>query len=276
MYLRILGIAALCLQLVSCKGASEKFNPVLYPWEEAREVIATPQTAWLINCGSPDKAIYRFGPERLATGVACADGWLFQGFHLWEFQVDDEDLPDYWLNPAYGTVPALEKAVADAAARLGEPASKRLYTIALPSFETVEGYVKYIDYVRELAAALPCTHVELAGFNSDAPVPEKVQKYLDACHEGLWERKADVAFDYSAIRDIMDQPGVKSMDGKYVLKDVPERQKALLSALENAPAGPVVMDCGLNCLVQLSRSEYKDDKDLLQAIYSFILKRNAQ
>lgn len=275
MYLRLLGLAALCLQLVSCKGIADNFNPVLYPWEKDRENIEVPATAWLINCGSPDKAIYRFGQERFAPGVACEDGWLFQAFHLWEEPCEGENLPDYWLNPNYGTLPALEKAIVAAEAKLG-PAGKRYFTLSLPAFSEDKDAFEYIDLVRDMIDRLAIPHLEFIGFNVDGDVPQRVQRYVDACHEGLWQRKADVAFDYSAIRDIMDQPGVKSMDGKFTLKDVPERQAALFKSMESAPEGPVVMDCGLNCLVQLSRSAYKDDIDLLQSIYKFIQKRNAQ
>lgn len=273
--MRILGIAALCIQLVSCKGAHEAFHPVLYSWEKDRDSIAVTGTAWLINCGSPDKAIYRFGQERLAPGVACPEGWLFQTFHLWEEPCEGEDLVDYWLNPEYGTVPALEKAVAAAETNLG-PAGKRYFTLSLLPFADDREAFEYIDQVRDRIDRLAIPHLEFIGFNVDGEVPERVRKYVDACHEGIWPRQATIAFDYSAIRDIMDQPGVKSMDGRYTLKDVPERRAALLKALESAPAGPVVMDCGINCLVQLSRSEYQDDKGLLQSIYTFILKRNAK
>lgn len=264
MNIRLATIIALCLQFLACGNRPEVFTPELYPWEVARDSIAMPSTAWIIHCGSPDRAIYRFGEERLAPGVACEGEWLFECFMLCEEPCEGEDLPDYWLNPAYGTVPALEKAVASA----GNPPSKRYFTVSLLGVDNNEIFA-HIDKVRALFAALDCRHVELLGFTYRGEVSERVKKYAEACHEALIEEKATVFFDYSVVEDIMDQPGVKSMNGRYTLKNVPERQATLLKALEDA-SGFVVMDCGTNCLYQLSRSPYASDKALLKAIYKHI------
>ena len=263
---------ALGLLLVSCKRGPEVFTPELYAWEESRDSIIIPHNIWKIQCGSPDKAIYRYGPERLAPGVACEEGWLFDAFMLCEKPCEGEDLPDYWLNPVYGTVASLEKAISSASSELGEPPVKRVFTIGLPSLASDEEYFAYIDSVRSMAAALAFPHFELLGFSSSGEVPERVRRYAAACHEAVLDENATVSFDYSVVEDIMDQPGVKSPDGVYTLKDVTSRQKALIDCLVRGD-GPVVMDCGTNTLVQLNRSSYKSDKALLEKIYTFLLNK---
>ncbi len=274
MKLHFMLTVALGLLLVSCKQGPEVFNPELYAWEEARDSIIIPHSIWKISCGSPDKAIYRYGADRLAPGVACERGWLFEGFMLCEKPCEGEDLPDYWLNPVYGTVAALEMAIDSAAAALGEPAVKRVYTIGLPTGASDEEYFAYLDRVREMAAALSIPHLELLGFTCADNLPKRVMAYAAACHEAILDEKESIGFDYSAVEDIMDQPGVKSPCGKYTLKDVPSRQQALLHSLAAASSGTVIMDCGINTLVQLGRSSYTSDKELLNSFYTFILERN--
>lgn len=276
MKLHFMLTVALGLLLVSCRQGPEVFNPELYPWEVARDSIVLPNSVWIINCGSPDKAIYRYSPERLAPGVACNEGWLFEAFMLCEVSCEGEDLPDYWLNPVYGTVASLEKAIADAAVNLGEPPAKRLFTIALPVGADDNECIAYIDTVRSMAAVLDCAYIELLGFSSSEAVPERVVRYAEACHEAILDEKATVTFDYSVVEDIMDQPGVKSLNGAYTLKDVPSRQKALLDALDTAGPGPVFLNCGENTLVQLNRSSYSSDKDLLSALQRFIINLNQE
>ena len=291
--------------LMACKSRPEVFTPELYSWEVARDSIVLPQTGWVISCGSPDKAIYRYGPERLSPGVACDRGWLFDAFLLSEVPCEGEDLPDYWLNPVYGTVASLEKAIADAVPALGEPPVKRMYTIALPHCADDDECFAYIDRVRSMADSLDCPHLELLGFTVTGEVSQRVLNYAAAFHEAVLDLKPDVSFDYSVVEDIMDQPGVKSRDGLYTLKDVPARQKALIDALSSRPnvdslssrpgddslssgpgdsplsSGPrpfgprgeipCVIDCGDNTLVQLSRSPYASDKALLEIIYDYLL-----
>ena len=274
MNLRIFTILALSFQLIACGNQPETFSPELYSWEAARDSIDIPSTSWIIHCGSPDRAIYRFGEERLAPGVASNGRWLFECFMLCEEPCPGEDLPDYWLNPDYGTVPALSKAIAAA----GNPPSKRYFTVSLLGADDDECFA-HMDKVRALFAALDCPNLELLGFTYNGEVSERVRKYAEACHELLLEEKATVAFDYSVVEDIMDQPGVKSMDGRYTLVDVPARQKALTDALSSRPnevSGeiPTVMDCGINCLAQLARSPYASDKALLETLYNFIISRN--
>jgi hypothetical protein len=272
-------IIALGLLLFSCGNKPEVFNPELYSWEVARDSIVLPQNVWKICCGSPDRAIYRYSPERLAPGVACDEGWLFDAFMLCEVPCEGEDLPDYWLNPVYGTVASLEKAISGAVAELGEPPVKRLFAIALPHGADDNECIAYIDSVRAMAAALDCQHIELLGFTSSEEVSERVRRYAAACHEAILDEKATVSFDYSVVEDIMDQPGVKSLDGMYTLKDVPARQKALIDALASLSSRPseargeisIVMDCGSNTLVQLNRSTYASDKALLEKLYAFLL-----
>lgn len=272
MKLRLFTLPAVILLLLSCGVRPETFNPELYPWEAARDSIEFPSTAWIIHCGSPDRAIYRFSQERLAPGVASADNWLFRAFMLCEEPCKGEDLPSYWLNPVYGTVPALEKAVSAAAERLGEPEGKRYFTVSLQGAGDDECFA-CIDRVREMTAALDCPHLELLGFTFKGEISERVQRYAAACHELLLEEKASVEFDYSVVEDIMDQPGVKSMDGKYTLQDVPARRRALENAMKEV-SGNAVFDCGINCLAQLSRSPYASDKALLGTIYDFIVSLN--
>jgi len=265
MNIRLATILALSFQLLACGNPSERFSPELYSWEAARDSIAMPSSAWIIHCGSPERAIYRFGEERLAPGVACDGEWLFQCFMFCEAPCEGEDLPDYWLNPGYGTVPALEKAIEAA----GDPPSKRYFTVSLIGDGDDEIFA-HMDRVRSLFAALDCPHVELLGFSYSGDVSDRVKKYAEACHELLLEEMASVSFDYSVVEDIMDQPGVKSMDGKYTLKDVPARQKALVESLNSCGEGMLVMDCGINGLYQLSHSPYASDKALLKEIYNHI------
>ena len=274
----VLTVIALGIMMFSCRAKKEVFTPELYSWEVARDSIILPNNVWKICCGSPARAIYRYSPERLAPGVACAEGWLFDAFMLCEVPCEGEDLPDYWLNPVYGTVASLEKAIACAAVELGEPPVKRMFTIALPHGTDDNECIAYIDSVRFLADALDCPHLELLGFSSSGDVPERVRKYAEACHEAIIDETATVSFNYSVVEDIMDQPGVKSPDGVYTLKDVSARQKALIDALSSRPrpTGPreeicLVIDCGTNTLVQLSRSPYPSDKALLEKIYAFLL-----
>jgi hypothetical protein len=193
---------------------------------------------------------------------------------LCEKPCEGEDLPDYWLNTVYGTVASLETAIDSAATALGEPPVKRVYAIGLPSGASDEEYFAYIDRVREMAAALNTPHLELLGFTSAEEVPKRVIAYAAACHEAILDEKESIGFDYSMVEDIMDQPGVKSPCGKYTLKDVPSRQQALQNSLASAASGPIIMDCGINTLVQLGRSSYPSDKELLSSIYTFILERN--
>ncbi|MBO7071334.1 MAG: hypothetical protein J6W09_08595 [Bacteroidales bacterium] len=272
----MLTAATLGLLLASCRQGPEVFAPELYAWEEARDSITLPCKVWKINCGSPDAAIYRYDAARLAPGVACEEGWLFDAFMLCEKPCEGEDLPDYWLNPVYGTVASLEKAISGSAATLGEPTVKRLFTIALPHGADDNECITYIDSVRAMAAALDCQHIELLGFTSSEVVSERVRRYAAACHEAILDEAATVSFDYSVVEDIMDQPGVRSMDGQYTLKDVPARQQALIDALSSQPSEArgeisIVMDCGSNTLVQLNRSTYASDKALLEKLYAFLL-----
>ena len=273
---RFIVILALGFLLFSCSRKQEVFHPVLYSWEVARDSIVMPRSGWIVSCGSPDKAIYRFSSERLAPGVACEDGWLFGAFLLREVPCEGEDLPDYWLNPKYGTVASLEKAVAQAASTLGEPPAKRMYTIALPPGADDDECIEYIDRIRSMADSLDTPHLELLGFTTAEELPQRVYKYAAACHEVILDEKAMVSFDYSVVEDIMDQPGVKSPDGAYTLKDVPARQKALRTALESAESGPVYLDCGTNTLVQLSRSSYESDRKILATIQNFIMEKNEE
>jgi len=272
------------LVATACGNTVKIPSPELYSWEQARDSIKAPSTAWLINCGSPLKAVYRFGEDRLAPGVASADSWLIEAFHLWEFPIDKEDLPDYWLNPSYGSVVTLEKVIADAELRLGPPPSKRQFTVSLPIFASRdilpaeelnamgEEVIQYIDRVREMVSKLDCPHLEFIGFNApqESSVPENVRLYLDACHEGLFIQCADISFDYRIVEDIMDQPGVKSIDGKNTLKDVPELQAGVIRQMEAVKGDVVTLDCGDAVLLQLQRSPYESDQALLQQIYQFI------
>ena len=179
---------------VLCYGNSHHRNP--YLWDERRfepyvtYVDEQGREQWLFDgfiflesqdMDRPDKRNYTY-----MTGVLRDQG-LAAGKEQWQ------ELIDYWFGPDNG-VNALEEAVGEAAARLGEPAGKRKVVMVMPdpiiyeeyadtntsttywgelngrrldfakASDRIAAYKWYIDSVRRLFDEADYRYVELAGF----------------------------------------------------------------------------------------------------------------
>ena len=196
----------------------------LYPWERKHKSPATTTDAVLCYGASHHRNPFLWDKGRFAPYVTYVDPdgkeqWLFDGFIFLESQDVDrpdsgaysymtgvlrdagvsagkeqwQELIDYWFGPDNG-VNALEEAVGEAAARLGEPAGKRKVVMVMPdpiiyeeyadtntsttywgelngrrldfakASDRIAAYKWYIDSVRRLFDEADYRYVELAGF----------------------------------------------------------------------------------------------------------------
>ena len=213
----------------------------MYPQGQHRRNLQPPTDAVLCYGGSHHRTPFLWDKERLAPYVTYVDEqgreqWLFDGFIFLESQDMDrpdkrnytymtgvlrdqglaagkeqwQELIDYWFGPDNG-VNALEEAVGEAAARLGEPAGKRKVVMVMPDpiiyrkyddtnesttywgslggrrmdfakgADRVAACKWYIDQVRRRFDEGNYQYVELAGFY---PISEEIVTPGDGyCHE---------------------------------------------------------------------------------------------
>ena len=188
-----------------------------YDWEAARSAVPTWSDMTLCYGGNPDRSPYLWDKERWASHALYTDqegnlNYLFDAFLALEFSMgnytlnyDDSGNPsarkqewsqliNYWFDSTYG-FQALDDCIAEAAAKIGAPKTKRYVVFVLPDpiycstytnksssteywgklengstadFSTaagrVEGYKWMIDQVRARFAAKDYKYIELAGF----------------------------------------------------------------------------------------------------------------
>lgn len=203
-------------------GGSSEGAERRYAWERDRAAIQTATDAVLCYGGSHHRTPYLWNEERLTPYVTCVDStgrerWLFDGFIFLEFvdasrpdgatyafetgnrnapaagKAQWTELLDYWFAEGNG-FDALDRTVAAAAERIGEPSVKRRVIMMLPDPVIYRNYVDttasttywgdidgrrldfrdtddrmdackwFIDSVRERFAAGNYSHVDLAGF----------------------------------------------------------------------------------------------------------------
>lgn len=188
-----------------------------YDWEAARSAVPTWADMTLCYGGNPQRSPYLWDKERWASHALYTDEdgqmhYLFDAFLALEFSMgnytlnyDDSGNPsarkqewsqliNYWFDSTYG-FQALDDCIAEAAAKIGAPKTKRYVIFVLPDpiycatytnksssttywgklengstadFSTaagrVEGYKWMIDQVRARFAAKDYKYIELAGF----------------------------------------------------------------------------------------------------------------
>ena len=140
---------------------TEYAGPRPYEWESARDGIPSYTDLVLCYGGSTHRTPFGWDKERFApfvtyTDEAGGEHWLFDSFLCIEFVMVPysinlgqkrtsggreqwQELIDYWFGPDNG-VNALEEAVGEAAARLGEPAGKRKVVMVMPDPIIYEEY----------------------------------------------------------------------------------------------------------------------------------------
>ena len=140
---------------------TEYAGPRPYEWESARDGIPSYTDLVLCYGGSTHRTPFGWNKERFApfvtyTDEAGGEHWLFDSFLCIEFVMVPysinlgqkrtsggreqwQELIDYWFGPDNG-VNALEEAVGEAAARLGEPAGKRKVVMVMPDPIIYEEY----------------------------------------------------------------------------------------------------------------------------------------
>ncbi|MBE6233439.1 MAG: DUF4855 domain-containing protein [Bacteroidales bacterium] len=188
-----------------------------YDWEADRTAVPTWADMTLCYGGNPNRSPYLWDKERWASHALYTDEngqmhYLFDTFLALEFSMgnytlnyDDSGNPsarkqewsqliNYWFDSTYG-FQALDDCIAEAAAQIGAPKTKRYVVFVLPDpiycstytnkssstkywgtlengstadFSTaagrVEGYKWMIDQVRARFAAKDYKYIELAGF----------------------------------------------------------------------------------------------------------------
>lgn len=201
----------------SSEGAERR-----YAWERSRKAPLKVANAVLCYGGSHHRTPYLWDEERLTPYVTCMDStgreqWLFDGFIFLEFvdtsrpdgatyayetgnpnapaagRAQWEELLDYWFAADNG-FGALDRTVAAAAARIGEPPARRRVIMMLPDPVIYRNYADttsatdywgeldgrrldfrstddrleackwFIDRVRERFAAADYRYLDLAGF----------------------------------------------------------------------------------------------------------------
>ena len=209
-------LAALLLLAAALPAMAAPKHDRRYGWERRRTAPPVPTDLVLCYGGSPHRKPFAWTADRYAPLVTFRDStgreqWLFDGFLCLEFQMgrrslnlgqhldsgrrdDWEALLDYWLSDPETGVGALERAVAAAAERLGDPPTKRRVVMVLPDpipyayyadttsttaywgeldgrrldFSKAEdrlaAYAWYVDRVRAHFDRARYRHIELAGF----------------------------------------------------------------------------------------------------------------
>ena len=224
-FFKTMALAVVAAATVGCATVKRSAAPAgekRCAWEKGRRERPVTTDAVLCYGGSHHRTPFLWDGKRLAPYVTYTDEegreqWLFDGFIFLEF-VDAsrpdgrtyafetgnrnapaagkeqwQELIDYWFGPDNG-VNALEEAVGEAAARLGEPAGKRKVVMVMPdpiiyeeyadtntsttywgelngrrldfakASDRIAAYKWYIDSVRRLFDEADYRYVELAGF----------------------------------------------------------------------------------------------------------------